>query len=45
MNLIAIDIGNTTIKVALYLDDEEKILKSVDGNCGDVESQLGDILT
>jgi type III pantothenate kinase len=45
MNLIAIDIGNTTIKVAFYLDDEEKLLKSVDGKSGDVESQLADILT
>ena len=45
MNLIAIDIGNTKIKVAFYLDDEEKILKSVDGNCDDVESQLAEILT
>ena len=45
MNLIAIDIGNTTIKVAFYLDDEEKFLKSVDGNSGDVESQLAEILT
>jgi type III pantothenate kinase len=45
MNLIAIDIGNTTIKVAFYLNDEEKILKSVDGDSGGIESQLGDILT
>jgi pantothenate kinase type III len=44
MNLIAIDIGNTTIKVAFYLNDEEKLLKSVDGNSGNVESQLADIL-
>lgn len=44
MNLIAIDIGNTTIKVAFYLNDEEKLLKSIDGNAGDVESQLADIL-
>ncbi len=29
MNLIAIDIGNTRIKVAFFLDDEEKLVKSV----------------
>ena len=45
MNLIAIDIGNTTIKTAFYLNDEEKLLKTVDGNSGDIESQLADILT
>ena len=45
MNLIAIDIGNTKIKVAFYLNDEEKLIKSVDGNAGDVQSQLADILT
>ncbi len=45
MNLIAIDIGNTKIKIAFYLNDDEKLIKSVDGNAGDVESQLGDILT
>jgi type III pantothenate kinase len=44
MNLIAIDIGNTTIKVAFYLNDEEKLVKSVDGNAGNVESQLAEIL-
>ncbi len=45
MNLIAIDIGNTTIKVAFYLNDEEKLLKTAAGNSGDIESQLADILT
>ena len=45
MNLIAIDIGNTKIKVAFYLNDDEKLIKSFDGNAGDVESQLADILT
>jgi type III pantothenate kinase len=44
MNLIAIDIGNTTIKVAFYLNDEEKLIKNVDGNAGNVESQLAEIL-
>ncbi len=45
MNLIAIDIGNTTIKIAFYLNDEEKLLKTVDGNSSDIESRLADILT
>ena len=45
MNLIAIDIGNTKIKIAFYLNDDEKLIKSVDGNAGDVQSQLSDILT
>lgn len=44
MNLIAIDIGNTTIKVAFYLNDEEKLLKTVDGGCDDAASQLAEIL-
>ncbi|OQY06960.1 MAG: hypothetical protein B6I25_02740 [Planctomycetales bacterium 4572_13] len=38
------DIGNTTIKVAFYLNDEEKLLKTATGNSGDIESQLADIL-
>ena len=45
MNLIAIDIGNNNIKIALYLKDEEKLLKTADGNAEDIESQLADILT
>ena len=45
MNLIAIDIGNTTIKVAFYLNDEEKLLKTVGGDCDDMESRLAEILT
>lgn len=45
MNLIAIDIGNRNIKIALYVKDEEKLLKTVDGNAGDIESQLADVLT
>lgn len=40
MNLIAIDIGNTKIKVAFFLDDEEKVLKAVDG----VGPELTDVL-
>jgi pantothenate kinase type III len=45
MNLIAIDIGNQNIKIALYVKDEEKLLKTADENAGDIESQLTDILT
>ncbi|MDH4202088.1 MAG: type III pantothenate kinase [Phycisphaerae bacterium] len=44
MNLIAIDIGNQNIKIALCLKDEEKLLKTADENAGDIESQLADIL-
>ncbi|MBC8379847.1 MAG: type III pantothenate kinase [Planctomycetes bacterium] len=44
MNLIAIDIGNTKIKVAFFLDDEEKLIKSVSGGDADAKSQLTDIL-
>ncbi|RKY13162.1 MAG: hypothetical protein DRP52_03450 [Planctomycetota bacterium] len=45
MNLIAIDIGNTTIKVAFYLNDDEKLLKTAAGGSGEMESQLAEILT
>ncbi len=31
MNIIAVDIGNTNITVALYLKDEEQFIKSVSG--------------
>ena len=44
MNLIAIDIGNTKIKVAFFLDDEEKLLKSIDVNHKKMKAQLTDIL-
>lgn len=40
MNIIAIDIGNTNIKLAFYLDDEEKSLLSLDGNAPDIREQL-----
>jgi type III pantothenate kinase len=45
MNLIAIDIGNRNIKIALYVKDEEKLLKTADEKAGDIESELIDILT
>ena len=44
MNLIAIDIGNRNIKIALYLDDSEKLLKTADETAGDIEAELTDIL-
>lgn len=44
MNLIAIDIGNTKIKVAFFLDDEEKLLKTITGGDADMKSQLADVL-
>ncbi len=44
MNIIAIDIGNTNIKLAFYLDDEEKFLRSLDGDAPDVRGQLAEVL-
>lgn len=44
MNLIAIDIGNTRIKVAFFLDDEEKLLETVDGNDPKMSSKLTEML-
>jgi len=31
MNIIAVDIGNTNIDIGLFLDDEEKFIKSIPG--------------
>ncbi len=31
MNIIAVDIGNTNITIALYLKDEEEFIKSIPG--------------
>jgi len=45
MNLIAIDIGNTKIKVAFFLEDEEKLLRTITEKDTDVKSQLADVLT
>ena len=45
MNLIAIDIGNTKIKVAFYLDDQEKLLRTITEKDEDMKSHLADILT
>jgi type III pantothenate kinase len=44
LNIIAIDIGNTNIKLAFYLDDEEKSMQSLEGNAPDIREQLARIL-
>lgn len=44
MNLIAIDIGNTTISTGLYLDDQEKFVRSIPGRADDARKQLTDLL-
>jgi type III pantothenate kinase len=44
MNIIAIDIGNTNIKLAFYLDDEEKFIRSLEGDAPDVCQQLAGAL-
>lgn len=43
MNLIAVDIGNSTIKIAFYYDDEEKFLKTLPGDAS-LEKNLKDVL-
>lgn len=45
MNLIAIDIGNTNIKVAFYLKDEEVFLKKTCETEGDAAKAMTEILT
>ena len=44
MNLIAIDIGNKNIKVAFFLDDEEKTLATIDGSDKKMSVMLKDAL-
>lgn len=44
MNLIAIEIGNSNIKMAFYKNDREVLLRSVDGYSSEFESELADIL-
>ncbi|MFA5555065.1 MAG: type III pantothenate kinase [Phycisphaerae bacterium] len=41
MNLIAIDIGNTNIRIGLFLEGEEKSIESVSGDC---ENELKTII-
>lgn len=45
MNLIAIDIGNTNIKVAFFLDDNEVFLKQASDVDGGIAGAVIDILT
>ena len=44
MNLIAIDIGNMNIKVAFFLDDEEKTLVTIDEHDKKFSAKLTDTL-
>ncbi|HPD46162.1 MAG TPA: type III pantothenate kinase [Anaerohalosphaeraceae bacterium] len=45
MNMIAIDIGNTSITAALYLNDEEKLIETIRGRAEDARQKLTDLLT
>jgi type III pantothenate kinase len=44
MNIIAIDIGNTNIKLAFFLDDKEQFLKSIPGEAPEAKEQLAAVL-
>jgi type III pantothenate kinase len=44
MNLIAIEIGNTNVKTAFYKNDEEVLLRSIDGLSPDFEHEMTDLL-
>jgi type III pantothenate kinase len=44
MNLIAIDIGNTNIKVGFYINDEEKLFRTASGDTQAIEPQLTEVL-
>ncbi len=45
MNIMAIDIGNSTITTGLFVKDEEKFIESIPGDADDVRSRLADLLT
>lgn len=45
MNIMAIDIGNSTITVGLFLEDQEKFIESIPGNAEDARSKLTDLLS
>jgi len=45
MNIIAIDIGNTTITAALFVNDREKFIESLPGDAEDIEPELTRLLT
>ena len=44
MNIIAVDIGNTNIKIALFLDNTEDSIESVPGSSPSAKKKLEDIL-
>ena len=44
MNIIAVDIGNTNIKIALFLDNIEDSIESVPGSSPSAKKKLEDIL-
>ena len=45
MNIIAIDIGNTTITLGLFVKDQEKFIESLHGDAEDIEPKLTALLT
>ncbi len=45
MNLIALDIGNTNITLALFINDEEKLIESVLAASKDATQKIDDLLT
>ncbi|MBE0535917.1 MAG: type III pantothenate kinase [Phycisphaerae bacterium] len=45
MNMIAVDIGNTSITVALFIDNDEKFIESVRGGSDDAKQRLTDLLS
>ena len=45
MNIIAIDIGNTTITVGLFVKDQEKFIESLPGDAEDIQPKLTRLLT
>ncbi|RKY08545.1 MAG: hypothetical protein DRP66_04315 [Planctomycetota bacterium] len=44
MNIIAIDIGNTTITVGLFVKDQEKFIASLPGDAEDIQAGLTRLL-
>ncbi|MBN1816165.1 MAG: type III pantothenate kinase [Sedimentisphaerales bacterium] len=44
MNMIAIDIGNTAIKIGLFVEDSERFIRTIQENQEDAIQRLGDVL-
>jgi type III pantothenate kinase len=44
MNIIAIDIGNSTIKIALFIGDAEKFIESVGGADDNARTRIAELL-